>query len=141
MAQDKVDIIYGESVSKSIAADVKGDALWLDAEAMRRVAGWQLKPDGFCKGETCIPVPSSRKAQFVSGDRFNLAALAQLLGQPLIHDQEHRVWCFGEAAAERKRKLTSLEAPDFELPDLSGKTHRLSDHRGKKVFLVSWASW
>jgi len=32
-------------------------------------------------------------------------------------------------------------APDFALPDPSGRVHRLSDHRGKKVLLVTWASW
>ena len=32
-------------------------------------------------------------------------------------------------------------APDFALPDPSGRIHRLSDYRGKKVFLVTWASW
>ena len=37
--------------------------------------------------------------------------------------------------------LTSLDAPDFSLPDLDGKMHSLSEHRGKKVLLVSWASW
>ncbi len=35
----------------------------------------------------------------------------------------------------------TLEAPDFELPDLSGKMHRLSQHRGKKVLLIAYASW
>ena len=29
--------------------------------------------------------------------------------------------------------LTSLDAPDFSLPDLDGKMHSLSDYRGKKV--------
>jgi cytochrome c biogenesis protein CcmG/thiol:disulfide interchange protein DsbE len=32
-------------------------------------------------------------------------------------------------------------APDFELPDLSDKTMRLSDFRGKVVFLNFWATW
>ena len=32
-------------------------------------------------------------------------------------------------------------APDFTLPDLDGKLHSLSDYRGKKVVLMSWASW
>lgn len=31
--------------------------------------------------------------------------------------------------------------PDFALPDLDGKTVRLSDFRGKRVALVAWASW
>lgn len=33
------------------------------------------------------------------------------------------------------------EAADFEFPDLAGQTHRLSDHRGKVVFLNVWATW
>ena len=32
-------------------------------------------------------------------------------------------------------------APDFELQSLSGEIFRLSDYRGKKVFLNFWASW
>jgi peroxiredoxin len=32
-------------------------------------------------------------------------------------------------------------APDFELPDLGDKTMRLSDFRGKVVFLNFWATW
>ncbi len=33
------------------------------------------------------------------------------------------------------------EAADFELPDLSGTSHKLSDFRGKVVFLNLWATW
>lgn len=32
-------------------------------------------------------------------------------------------------------------APAFDLPDLEGETHRLSDYRGKVVFLNFWASY
>lgn len=32
-------------------------------------------------------------------------------------------------------------APDFELVNLSGEKVRLSDYRGKKVFLNFWATW
>ncbi len=33
------------------------------------------------------------------------------------------------------------QAPDFTLKDLSGKEHKLSDFRGKYVFLDFWGTW
>jgi hypothetical protein len=136
-----MDIIYGERAATGVDADATRDGLWLSGADLKSVSGWEYKPQGFCKGEVCAPVPDARKNEFVNGGRYNLAALASLLGQPVVTDAEHHAWCFGEAAAERKRTLTSLDAPDFSLPDLDGKTHSLSDYRGKKVFVVSWASW
>lgn len=35
----------------------------------------------------------------------------------------------------------SIQAPDFALQDLNGKTLRLSDLRGKAVVLNFWATW
>jgi thioredoxin-dependent peroxiredoxin len=29
-------------------------------------------------------------------------------------------------------------APDFSLPGSDGKTHRLSDHRGREVVVLAW---
>jgi hypothetical protein len=59
----------------------------------------------------------------------------------VVHDAAHGVWSIGEAAPARRAAMESLEAPDFTLPDLDGRPHSLRDYRGKKVFLVSWASW
>lgn len=33
------------------------------------------------------------------------------------------------------------QAPDFELVDLNGETHRLSDYKGQGVFLNFWGTW
>jgi hypothetical protein len=136
-----VDIIYGERVNAGVDADVTGDGLWLSGDDFKRVSGWEFKTQGFCKDYICVPVPPGRDGEFVANGRCNLAALANLLGQPVVAAAEFGAWCFGEAAAERKRILTSLDAPDFSLPDLDGKMHSLSDYRGQKVFVVSWASW
>ena len=46
-----------------------------------------------------------------------------------------------KAGLSQKGYLTTLEAPDFRLPDMNGKLHALSDFRGKKVLLLTWASW
>ena len=141
MANQPTDIICGEKTSRGVAADNRNDGLWLGAADLQRVSGWTFKPEGFCKGEVCVAVPPSRTAEFVSGQSYNLVALAGLLGQPVVADTANHAWCIGEASGERRRALQSLQAPDFTLPDLSGKMHSLSDYRGKRVFLVSWASW
>jgi cytochrome c biogenesis protein CcmG/thiol:disulfide interchange protein DsbE len=38
-------------------------------------------------------------------------------------------------------KRTGFPAPNFALPDLAGRVHRLSDTHGKVVFLNVWATW
>jgi hypothetical protein len=90
-----------------------------------------------------VPIPRGRETQFLRDDpaRFNIAALARWLGQPVVHAAAPGVWLVGEAAGDRRRQRQSLRAPDFTLPDVDGRPHSLSDYRGKKVFLVSWASW
>jgi len=138
-----IDIIYGGRVSNPASAKPEGDNLWLGNADLTAVSGWELKPEGACKGDVCIPISPLREVEFVrdGGKAFNLAAFARHLGQPVVHDDKNSVWYFGEAAMKRRESLTSLEAPDFELPDLDSKMHRLSDYRGKKVLLAAWASW
>lgn len=137
------DIIYGGRHSQLSGAKAEGDNLWLYRTDLTPVSGWKLKPEGVCKGEVCVPIPPAREVEFVrdGGRMFNLAGLARQLGQPVVHDDKNGTWYFGEAAATRRATLASLQAPDFELPDLDGKMHRLSDYRGKKVLLAAWASW
>jgi peroxiredoxin len=33
------------------------------------------------------------------------------------------------------------DAPDFTVEDIAGKTHTLSDYRGRNVMVVFWATW
>ena len=79
----------------------------------------------------------------VVGSREGLERLkqAEAAGRPVALDLEERAAYLGVPASERARQLSSLEAPDFTLPDLQGKLHALSAQRGKKVLLVAYASW
>lgn len=47
----------------------------------------------------------------------------------------------GLAEDPKARPEVGDVAPDFTLPDVHGKTRRLSDLRGKVVFLNFWATW
>ena len=54
------------------------------------------------------------------------------------------VFAFGVVwlqSAKYEPLVVGKSAPDFSLPDLQGKTQRLSDYRGKVVFLNFWATW
>lgn len=123
----------------------QSNALWLDAAELKRLTRWELKPEGLCRGEMCVPIPPGRESEFASkrdgAPMLNFSALADLMGKPWAGDSKNRVWYFGAQAAERGNALRTLRAPDFELPDLDGKLHRLSDYRGQKILLLAWASW
>ena len=71
----------------------------------------------------------------------DLAEIARALARPLAVDAGERAAYLGVGAAARGRALAALEAPDFTLPDLLGRPHRLADHRGRKVLLVAYSSW
>lgn len=45
------------------------------------------------------------------------------------------------AEAEPSKAPGAAAAVDASLPDLDGKTIKLSDYRGKKVYIKFWASW
>ena len=135
-------VIYSDTPFTLASATARGEDLWLSLDDLTAATGWERKPQGLCLGERCVPIPPHRKEAFVSpnGD-FNLAEFARLLEQPVVHDDGAGVWLFGEAAATRRAALRSLEAPAFRLPDLDGNLHELSDYAGKKILLLSWASW
>ena len=103
------------------------------------VLGWELKDEGLCQGDVCVPVRD--RAALRAGEGIDLAEFARLLGRPLAVDADERVAALADAPADRGAQLASLEAPDFTLPDLDGNLHSLSDHRGKKVLLIAYASW
>ena len=136
-------ILYEERPPYLSAATAEGENLWVSASELAATAGWELRPEGACRGNVCVPIPRGREGEFLrdGSARFNLAALARLLGQPVVHDLPTGVWSFGESADARSTRMQSLRAPDFTLPDLDGRPHALADYRGKKVFLVFWASW
>jgi hypothetical protein len=122
-------------------ARVEGERLWLSPDEFETSTGWSSRPEGLCRGSVCVPIPPGREREFVRGGQTDAAAVWLHLGQPLAHSTDGGVWVLGTAAADRAAALRSLAAPDFSLPDRSGRLHSLSEHRGKKVLLVSWASW
>ncbi len=143
-ANSRVLIYDGKATEVSAAPEASSD-LWITTGDLTRATRFVIKPQGVCRDELCFPLPNNRKAEFVSKKGattwFNLSNFARLIRQSFVTDQKNNVWYFGVRAEEQNGYLASLEAPNFTLPDLNGKPHSLADFRGKKVLLVTWASW
>ena len=111
------------------------DTASLPVDVLARETGWEVKPQGACRGEECVPLPPGA----LDGDRVELPAFAERLGMPLLHDEEHGLWSLGPRAGGRA--LASADAPDLVLPTLTGEPFPLAALRGRKVLIAAWASW
>jgi hypothetical protein len=130
-----VTVLYNDRTVKLFQVRPDPEDLWVRADDLPRVNEFTLKPQGACRADMCIPVPRILK----SGPWFNLTGFAQRLHQASVH--ESGVWSFGEMPVVRGDFYRSRIAPDFAVPDRKGRTVHLSDFRGKKVLVITWASW
>jgi hypothetical protein len=128
-------LLFDERESQ-LDVDPSGDELRIPLDRLEAATGWHESPQGLCRGERCIPVPPG--ARWVESGHFNVSAFAAHRRQGLARDPEREIWSFGPAPESR---LAGGEAPDFTLPDFEGRSQSLSAQRGKKVLLMTWASW
>lgn len=107
------------------------DRLDIGAAEFHEATGWEIKPEGACKGEVCVPLPS--------GD-FSLSTAAERLGMALVSEPEAGLWAVGPETLGG-RALASADASSFALPDLDGNEFRITSLRGRKVLVVAWAPY
>lgn len=109
------------------------DTLELTAEQFAAGTGWEIKSQGACKAEVCVPLAGS------AGD-FNVRAAAERLGMAIVTDATTAMSAIGpESLGERA--LATAQAPELVLEDLDGNEFRLSSLRGQKAVIVSWAPY
>ena len=108
--------------------------LHLTAAELDERTGWELKPEGLCKDDRCVPFPGR-----AADDHVDMRAVAGTLGMPLVHDELHDVWALGPESG--RRVLESAELPAIVLPDVDGRPFDLASLRGEKVLIAAWASW
>lgn len=131
-------ILYdGATNTAHLAPD--GARLLIHADDLHRTLGWQVKGNTLCGADRCLNLAAYPGLQH--GGDVDLVAFAALLRMPMAISAPHRAMALGDSAEDQGALLRGGVAPDFVLPDLAGRTHRLSDYRGSKVLLVTWASW
>ena len=92
--------------------------------------GWEIKPEGACKGDVCVPLSGA----------FELTDAAERLGMALVRDEQHGLWALGPESLTN-RALVSATAAELVLHDLDGNEFRLDSLLGQKVVLVAWAPY
>jgi hypothetical protein len=112
---------YGETEVEVQGAHWREGDVWLPVEDLLPAVGWEARSEGLCAGEVCVPIPPG--ASWSDGT-----------------DEDRDIVAY-EAPRRREGGPTTIEAPDFTLPDLDGQLHSLSDYRGQKVMLLAWASF
>lgn len=130
-------VVSGDEVEVDGRRD--GDRL-LVAEADLGVAtGWELKPQGLCRADACVPV-RDRGALGPDG-WIDPVALADAIGHPVASEPALGAVAIGDPATARGTALASLDAPDITLPMVGGGSTSVAEHTGKKRLVVSFASW
>lgn len=107
------------------------DSLDVDPERFAAGTGWQIKPEGACKAEVCVPL---------GADGWDLRRTAERLRMALVHDEPTGLWALGPESLG-DRALVTADAPELVLDDVDGAGFRLSSLRGSKVVLVAWAPY
>jgi hypothetical protein len=136
-----VTVLYGDRAVKlektrpDTAPDDK--ALWVRKADLPRINDFEVKPQGACRADVCIPIPKA----MTHGEWFDLTGFAHKLGEAYVADSSSRAWSFGEIPSLSGKYLSSRLAPDFAVPDRKGNVVRLSSFRGKKVLVTTWAYW
>ena len=134
-AEPAATVLYGD---RSVTLDnvhTEGADLWVHPQDLPRINEFEVKPQGACRADVCIPIPKELK----KSGWFNLTGFARRVHESFVADTG--VWSFGEIPVLRSGFFNSRSAPDFAVPDRKGRIVHLSDFRGKKALIVTWASW
>jgi hypothetical protein len=107
----------------------------VEAAEFARQTGWELRPEGLCKSDRCVPLPAEAR----DGDQLDVREVAGRLGMALVEDPEHGLLALGPEAGGRA--LLDARMPDLELPDRHGRPFSLRSLRGTRFVMVAWASW
>jgi len=115
-----------------VDAVVDGDRVLVSSEDLHRATGYELKPEGLCRGEMCVP------ARGLDASSIDLGRVATALHRSFVVSLEGGVAAF---AGDPMSSGMRASIDELELPDLEGSVVRMSDFAGRKRLLIAWASW
>ena len=99
---------------------------------------WELKPEGLCKDDSCIPYTPVREPD---SEWVDFLDISDTLSFSTVLDVDLRLAAVDTFSLLRSSALKDRKAPDLELPDVDGELHSLSEWSDKKKLLVAFSSW
>ncbi len=102
----------------------------ISSAAFEAATGWEIKPEGACKRDVCVPLSDNR----------DIPSIAQRLGMAVVTDDTTGQVAIGPASLGGKALDTAV-MPDVVLHDLDGNEVNLSRFHGEKMVLVGWAPY
>lgn len=125
-------VVMFDDRESEVDAAVDGTTVHVDPAAIHAATGWELKPQGLCRGEVCLPAQLTAPVE--------LAALAAALHRPVAVEvlADRVVAAFGAAAGATVQP--GDRAPDLSLPDVTGAPTAVT-RTGRKTALVAWSTW
>jgi len=122
---------------RELAVAVKAGSWLIDSDDLESAIGWDLRPEGLCRGDVCVPVRD--QSSLMVGDALSLNQVAKALGRSFAAETDPPMAVLG--SADTAAKLTTAKAPNFSLADINGNQVSLDDYAGRKRLLLAWSSW
>lgn len=118
-----------------VDADIDGDRVLISPAELEWATGWELKPEGLCRGDVCVVL---REPVVTDQGRVDLNSVVHALGRAMAVSVDGAVAAIAgdPMGAGRHGSIDALE-----LPDVDGNVIRMSDTAGRKRLLIAWASW
>ena len=90
-------------------------------EALATATGWDLRPEGLCNGDACVPVRDRATAVPVDG-QVDLTVVAPLLDRPVVVDADAGIVAVGAPAPARRQALVDRRPRPSPFPASTAPT-------------------
>lgn len=124
---------------REVSGGVTNGRAVVDAAELQAALGWELKPEGLCQADVCVPVAD--QAALMVDEQIDLGAVASALGASSIVDVDQRAIAISAPSTNRRGVVRGAQAPELVLRNIDDEAVSLADFRGRKTLLVAFASW
>ena len=102
------------------------------------MSGWEITPEGACKGDECVPLPG---IDATADGTFDVRTRSpERMGMPVVSDEQHGA--YDQWAHDRPNTCSTRRAArQIELHDFAGNAFDVASPAGQEGLLLAWASW